>query len=124
MSLYAAQKATAYGLLKRKGGPVPVSRVTASGYDPITQTESASTTTHSFLGIGLPVAKKEGEYDRDSLGFSYVLDFTLASRETPPFEPRPGDTLVWKGNVWTIKTASALDPSGDGAVLYSATAVR
>lgn len=124
MTTYAANKTTAYGLLARKGGPIAVSRVSESGYDPVAQTSSSTTTTHTFLGIGLPVAKKEGEYDRDSLGFSYVLDFTLASRETPPFEPRPGDTLSWKGNVWTIKVASALDPAGDGAVLYTATAVR
>lgn len=124
MGKYDAQKSTAYGLVARSGASVPVSRVSASAFDPVTQQETTQTTTHSFLGVAFPKTMKEGEYDSGSLGFAYSLDFTLVSKQTPPFEPRPGDTLTWKGAVWTIKTASALDPAGDGAVIYNALAVR
>lgn len=124
MSKYAAQSASAYGLLRRKGANVPVTRKAATGYDPVSQAETSTATTHIFVGVGVPVGADSIEYDRGSLGLSSALKFSLSSASVPPFEPRPGDTVAWKGAVWTIKSATSVDPAGDGPILYSAIAVR
>jgi hypothetical protein len=121
---YAAKNAAAYALLSRKGGPVPVTRRSTSGFEPVTQQESSSTQTVGFVGVSSAVSKNTLQFDLGSLQFSSALQFDVGFNGVPAFEPRPGDTLTWKGNEWTIKVAQALDPAGDGAVFYNLVAVR
>lgn len=124
MGKYAAKNAAAFALLSRKGGAVPITRRSSSGFDPVTQQESATTQTVAFVGVASAVSKNTLQFDLGSLQFSSALQFDVGFNGVPAFEPRPGDTLVWKSNEWTIKVAQSLDPAGDGAVFYSLVAVR
>jgi hypothetical protein len=121
---YAAKNAAAYAMLSRKGGVVPITRRSKSGFDPVTQQETTTAQTLGFVGVASAISKNSLDFDLGSLSFAAALQFDVAYKGVPAFEPRPGDSLVWKGSDWTIKSAQALDPAGDGTIFYTLAAVR
>jgi len=119
MGKFAGLQSTAYGLLAAKGAPVVVTRLRHSkGFDPVTQEETKTRLTETFVGIGLPMGKAV-EYDGGTLSVSNGLQFTLAHKSTPKFEPEPGDQIAWAGRNWTVRHASPINPAADGAVIYT-----
>lgn len=124
MGKYAAKNATAYAILSRKGGAVPITRRVKTGFDPITQQETTTDQTATFVGVASAVSKNTSQFDLGSLQFSSALQFDVAFNGTPPFDVKPGDTLVWQASEWTVKVSQALDPAGDGIVYYTLVAVR
>lgn len=119
MGKYAGLQSTAYGLLASKGVPVVVTRLRHSkGYDPITQEETKTRLTDTFVGVGLPLGKAV-EYQGGTLSVGNGLEFTLAHKATPRFEPEPGDQVAWGGRNWTVRHVTPINPAADGVVIYT-----
>jgi len=112
VSTYAAQANTAHALLSRKGATVTFTRKTASAFNPVTQTETAVSTTFSMKGIALPPGK-DSEFALGSLERRNILEFHLAPRLGTT--PQPGDKIRWAGYDWSVIWVSDLNPAGDGA---------
>jgi hypothetical protein len=119
MGKYAGLQSTAYGLLASKGAPVVITRLRHSkGFDPVTQAETKTRLTDTFVGVGLPMGKAL-EYDGGSLSIANGLEFTLAHKATPAFTPEPGDQIAWAGRNWTVRHVNPINPAADGAVIFT-----
>lgn len=122
MGKYAGAASTALGLLSSKGANITLKRVTRGAFDPVTQTEARTEATYTFRGIVMPPSKS-ADFDVGTLQNRNAVQLTLAQKNMP-IEPKPGDTVVWKGYNWTIFWATTYDPAGDGAIYTVAYAER
>lgn len=109
-------------LIRAKGAAITLTRVAASGNDPVAQTATYTPATHTFRGVGLP-AGKSAEFRVGSLVNRNVYEFYLAQK-SQTVEPQPGDVLAFKGANWTILAATTYDPAADGSIFTKAYAER
>jgi hypothetical protein len=119
---YAAQAATALGLIARKGGPVVIQRKVLGAYNPVTQAASESMTSHTFQAVVMPPGRG-AEYRAGSLAGKNAIELTLA-QQGQSIQPGPGDVVTWNGQPWTIFWSTTYDPAGDGAIFTTAYAER
>lgn len=118
---YSAAAATANSLIGRKGATVTFTRESASTYDPVTQTESASTTTFTMKAVGVPPGRS-AEFRIGSLERRNIIELHLAPLGGTT--PLPGDKVRWAGADWTVIWANNLDPAADGSPYALAYAER
>lgn len=122
MPKFAGMQATALALIKRSGSAVTVTRKSASGFDPVTQQESASSRSYSLSAV-VSRPDRADFLEGGTLGRKEAIKLTFAQKGAA-IEPRPGDTVRWRGEEWTIFYASPVDPAGDGSIVTTAYAER
>lgn len=122
MAKYQGAIDLAASLLTSKGADITITRRVSGGFDPVTQTESITTTDHVFKGVVLPPSKS-AEFEVGSLVGKRAIQLNLAQKGQS-IRPEPGDTVAWQGFAWTIFWATTYDPAGDGAILTIAYAER
>lgn len=114
---------TALELITEFGASVTLSRAVDDTVDPVSQDRTPGTpVTGAFMAVEIP-AGKSAEYRTGSLVGRDVIQLYLA-RWGVSMEPTKGDTLPWKGSIFTIFHATHYDPAADGAILTVAYAER
>lgn len=109
---YASAAATAYGLIDKKGASATFTRVNATAFNPVTQTETATTSTFSLRAVGVPPGRS-AEFRIGSLERRNIIELHLAPQGGTT--PVPGDKVTWGGSDWTVIWSNSLDPAADGA---------
>lgn len=118
---YGAAAATAASLIARKGALATFTRESASAYNPVTQTETTSTTSFTLPAAGVPPGRS-AEFRIGSLERRNIIELHLAPRGGNT--PLPGDKVRWGGADWTVIWANNLDPAADGSPYALAYAER
>lgn len=121
MSKYGAAAAAAHNLIGAKGTDVTFTRTTADTFNPVSQVETLITTTFTMKGVGLPPGRT-AEFRVGSLQNRNLIELHLAPRLGTT--PRPGDSVQWAGQQWTVIWVEILDPAADGAPYCKAYAER
>jgi hypothetical protein len=119
---FAGMQATALALIQRSGTSVTVTRKNAGTFDPVTQQETGSTRSYSLPAV-VSRPDRGDFYEGGTLARRNAIRLTFAQKGAL-IEPRPGDTVRWKGEDWTIFYAAPVDPAGDGSIVTSAYAER
>jgi hypothetical protein len=118
MPKYSSFIATALRLIAQKGSAVQVARQSTSGFDPVTQANTASEALYTFQAVCLPPGKG-ADLVLGSLEGKNIIEATFAMSGAP-IVPAPGDVLIWKGDRWKIIWTNTTDPAGDGPIVTKA----
>jgi hypothetical protein len=121
MGKYLSAAETAYALIARKGGDVPLVRRVETAFDPITQSAGVSEETYTFKGVCMPPSAA-AKYRVGTLEGLDARECYLSSKEA--VTPAVGDVITWEGASWRIFWAQTYNPAGDGAIFTLAYAQR
>lgn len=118
---YSAAASTARSLIGRKGATATFTRETVGAFNPVTQTETVTSTTFALPAVGVPPGRS-AEFRIGSLERRNLVELHIApSGGTTPV---PGDKVRWANADWTVIWANTLDPAADGAPYALAYAER
>ena len=117
MSEFLSARATADRLIKKKGGPVTITRVIEGEFDPVTQTHATTeTVVRSLRAVKLPPAsaRRFGVDLTDRVAEEFYFSHV---GEDANFVPAPGDVVTFGATRMVLFWSQTYDPAGDGPVL-------
>ena len=103
-------------MLAEDGMSVAITRETGTGYDPVTETETAIVQNGSLICVVLPASKGGvtmfDEHYRDNTLVQESLRYILAAAKNAPFVPQPGDKMTFEGAAWSVIGVTPVSPAG------------
>jgi hypothetical protein len=118
---YAADAADALEMIAEAGATVTFPGAvpgTPGVYDPLTGTWSGGTGATDATGSAVQIEDDPERFQ--SIGLVLVNPITLLiAAKNLAITPAPGMLFLWASRMYMVKDVEAVDPAGDGAVLYT-----
>lgn len=128
MAKYSSQVNTAYKLISKKGASLTLTRNTTTE-DPIAGTNSTTTQSQTVAAVVLPSSSSDTSFMsfddtyKEAMVRGRWKSFLIAAKDLT-FAPREGDLIAVSGENYRLVGSKPLDPSADGAIIYTAGGIR